>query len=152
MQNPCLLQVTGYTERQPGVYFNNMMNISLQTPGPIAVGEYSVKAYAKSSGIASDILPPNQANAGVMLTNMPEGMNDLQFETGTLVIKHLSRHLVAGHISGVANHREYSTQTGNDEITETRSLAVKFSIRTEGISVTNPGGDYACIERKKKPE
>lgn len=146
IENPCTLLISGYTDRQPGVQFNNMLGITLQMSGPIRPGEYAMAPYSESRGDPSEILPPRQAVAGVLLTNMPEGTNDLQFESGFLEIRSISPHLVVGYISGVANNRELSSQTGNYEIVETRTLGAKFSIKVEGILGKYRDGDFPCIK------
>ncbi len=147
--NPCTLHINGYTDRQPGVFFNNMLGISLQTSGPIGPGEYPVAPFIDRALDPDEIVPPGQAVAGVVLTNMPEGTNDLQFESGSLRIEHISRHLVVGHISGVANNRALSDVTGNPEIVETRTLAAKFSIRVKGVIEKSGVGDFPCIVSSK---
>ena len=78
---------------------------------------------------------------------MPDGKNELQWETGTLTIDVINRHFVSGRIEGVAHHREYSEATKKKEITETRTLAAKFGLRVRGVLGKYRDMGYVCIDR-----
>jgi hypothetical protein len=143
--NPCLLQVTARGEIEPGRHFAQMFGVMLQASGAITPGDYPIAPFKEFSGNYVEMLPDGQAEGGVLLYDMPENRNDLQWESGWLSIDQISPRLVVGRISGVANNRELSDVTGNYEIIESRTLAAKFSIRVRGVVGEYRDGAYPCI-------
>jgi hypothetical protein len=143
--NPCLLRVTGYAARKPGAFFTDTFGFFLQTAGPITPGEYFT-ADPPSGGDYKDKMPPGEAVGGVVLTDMPDGENDLQFISGRLIIKSLTDGYVEGNLAGIAAYKEYSEITGQDEIVETRNISAKFSIQASGAIGDYSDKPYACLK------
>lgn len=148
--NPCVLNIFGWAKRSPGKHFAEGIQIHLQTSGPITPDSYPIVDTGEFKGSYKDRMPVGQTVASAGLYDMPENQNDLKFINGWLKIVSVSAGLIRGHISGIAVHREYSTETGKKEVTETRSLGARFSIRARGaLGFGRRERAYPCLRTEK---
>ena len=146
--NPCMLQITGHTDREPGEFYNNILNITLQVSGPIGPGEYGIAPYRQSTGDPSEGFPAGLVVSGVVLKDMPEGTNDLRFESGLFVIDAITDSEISGYLRGIAHNRALSDVTGDYEIVETRYVGVAFALTISGVIEMYGEGNYPypCVE------
>ena len=145
--NPCVLRINGYAARRPDYFSPVGVMINLQTSGPITPGKYPIVDPPPGNDYSKK-MPAGEVVAGAGVSDLPDGQNDMQFISGYLTIKSVSEALIQGNIWGLGVHKEFSTETGRDEVVEQRMLAARFSILAEGSIGKYSDKPYACLKSK----
>jgi hypothetical protein len=145
--NPCVLIISGFAARRPDYHSPVGVMIHLQTSGPITPGKYPIVDPPPGNDYSKE-MPQGEAVAGAGVPDLPDGENDMQFVSGYLTINSVSEALIQGNIWGLGTRKEFSTETGRDEVVESRMLAARFSILAEGSTGKDSDKPYACLKSK----
>ncbi len=150
---PCIFRMKAWQPAGSDRSFVQDLHISLQTAGPITPGRYPIAPWVdprtKSGSDWYTDMFPQSAVATVTLNDIRDYPADLAFESGTLTIDSINRSRVVGHIAGVAHLRSGSSDPMPQyTITESRTLAAKFSLRVRnGLGAKRySDAPYPCID------
>ncbi len=141
---PCLLQLSGESDRRPGAHYVDRLQLMMRTSGPITAGKsYPIASSDKVRSLAD--LSTDVAFAGAMMREANGEQYPFEIESGRLKFDSVAGNLLVGSFSGDGVYKEYSRQTMRYEVRKVQRVVAKFAIRVKAAMGYYKQEPYACL-------